>query len=178
MHYMEETFRVSDAQYTVQLRDVVFGLEQKVRLETVELTGAEPCRPTAVVLHQFHGPERLASNTSNQRSNGHVALAYKPLDWLALRIGLQGYRQHSEYHWKEPGVEFVMTGTPEAVMSDGAVFGELGVNGKWGNLLTGYRIESNSFPVALPHRGSHTPIASAVSMPKPCGARLSRPRPS
>ncbi|MBK9515498.1 MAG: hypothetical protein IPO05_18245 [Flavobacteriales bacterium] len=37
-----------------------------------------------------------------------------------------------------------MTGTPEAVMTDGAVFSEVGVNGKWGNLLGGYRIESNS----------------------------------
>ncbi|MBK9515499.1 MAG: hypothetical protein IPO05_18250 [Flavobacteriales bacterium] len=58
MHYMEETFRVSDAQYTVQLRDVVFGLEQKLRLgKTVELNwrlGHADQLPR--VLHQFHGP--------------------------------------------------------------------------------------------------------------------------
>ncbi len=146
MHYMEETFRVSDAQYTVQLRDVVFGLEQKLRLgKTVELNwrlGHADQLPWYYI--NTTAPERLASNTSNQRSNGHVALSYKPKAWLALRIGLQGYRQHSEYQWNGPEAEFVMTGTPEAVMTDGAVFSEVGVNGKWGNLLGGYRFESNS----------------------------------
>lgn len=146
MYFMEESFRVSDAALTVQLRDVLFALEQKLRLrKTLEFNwrlGHADQLPWYYI--NTAEPERLASNTSNQRSSVHAALSYKPKERITMRLGIQGYRQRSVHQFNDTEAQFVMTGLPTATMADVAVFGEVGIRGRWGELLAGQRLAYNS----------------------------------
>lgn len=146
MYYMDESFDVSDGSYRVQLRDVMLGVEQELRL-------GDQSRLTWRVDHTDQLPwyyvdtdlaERLASNTNNQRSTASLIVSMHPTTWSSLRIGVQGALQHSEYRTRSEAATFRMTGTREVNMTDAAVLAEASAHGKAGRITAGHRVQHNS----------------------------------
>lgn len=146
MYYMDESFDVSDGAYRVQLRDLVLGVEQELRL-------GDRSRLLWRVDHTDQLPwyyvdtdqaERLASNTNNQRTAASVLISLKPTAWSSLRLGVQGALQHSAYRNRTEETIFSMTGTHEVDVTDLAALAEASVHGKAGRLTAGHRIQHNS----------------------------------
>ncbi|MEZ4791542.1 MAG: TonB-dependent receptor plug domain-containing protein [Flavobacteriales bacterium] len=146
MHYLDETFDVSDGTYTVHMRDILLGVEQGLRLGK---------RATGFwrIAHADQLPwyymdtdeiERLASNTTNQRTSATFQTSWQPISWLTLRGGAQGSRQHSAYRLRLEETVFRMNGAHAIEMIDASAFGEASLHGKPGNLTIGHRVQHNS----------------------------------
>ncbi len=167
MHYMEETFNVSDARYDVHLRDIVFGIEQQVQLTKHMHLAWKLNYADQLPWYYINSAEtdRIASNTTNQRSTAHVSARFRPIDWFAARIGIQGYHQRSEFQVESEDARFTMNGRPSVTMADVGAFAEIGLKGRWGNLLGGYRLEHNTLSgsFAAP-RVSYTKAAGRVHL--------------
>jgi outer membrane receptor protein involved in Fe transport len=146
MYYMDESFDVSDGAYRVQLRDLILGVEQELRL-------GDRSRLLWRVDHTDQLPwyyvdtdqaERLASNTNNQRSNASILVSLKPTTWSSLRLGVQGALQHSAYRNRTEETIFSMSGTHEVDVIDLAALAEASIHGKAGRLTAGHRVQHNS----------------------------------
>ncbi len=145
MAYHEESADVSDGRYRVLFRDALFGMEYRTSLaKNVEMTARlSQSSQTPWYYLNTDDPDRLASNTENQRTHGSMLLAYKPSGWLSARVGLQGFHQRSRFMVRSSEAVFTLSGTPTLFMNDAAVFAEADMHGTWGNLTAGYRYEYN-----------------------------------
>ncbi|MBK9196616.1 MAG: TonB-dependent receptor plug domain-containing protein [Flavobacteriales bacterium] len=146
MYYMDESAEVSDANFGVRMRDVLFGAESRIPLRPSldlawKLSHADQI-PWYYV--DTPDPERLASNTNNQRSSVSILLSYTPNAWLSARIGVQGFHQRSEYSVRDGQGRFAMNDGTAIGLNDGAVLGEINLRSKLGLLSAGYRLEHNS----------------------------------
>lgn len=145
MIFMDEVFRVSDAEYSVQLRDVILGLEQRKAMRhgwelMWRLNHADQLPWTYV---NTTDPGRLGTNSSNLRTSVMGLATYRPKRWLVAKLGTQAYRQHSTFVTRLEDAVFRMNGRNAIVMYDLAFFAEAGLHGTWGNLTGAYRIEVN-----------------------------------
>ena len=143
--YMEETFAVSDAQYSMHLSDLLIGIEYSRKLgQLVDMvvkldhTDQKPWNHV-----NTNDPVRSATNTNNQRTSAYGSVTYRPWHWLSARLGANAFHQHTAYTAREATPEFRMSGGPAVDMNDVALFMEVGVRGKFGALSAGYRYEFN-----------------------------------
>ena len=99
MLYMEESFAVSDASYSVQLRDILFGLEYKAKLNSKMDLFWKVNHADQLPWYYINtsDADRLASNTNNQRTSSTLTFSYKPAKWFTARLGAAGYHQNSVY---------------------------------------------------------------------------------
>lgn len=144
--YLDEAFEVSDGRYSVHMRDVILGLEDHRRISSV-LGISWKLNHTEQIPWYYENtgdPERLASNTSNNRSSASVVLSAKPKEWFGVRLGLQAFTQGSEYYTRDEGVVFSMNDERNVRMNDVAGFAEITLKGKPGSLSAAYRYEYNS----------------------------------
>jgi len=146
MNYMDEGAEVSDGNYSVRMRDVVFGAESRVALRKGLDLAWKVSHADQIPWYYVDTPEaeRLASNANNQRSSVSLLMSYTPKPWLSLRLGTQGFHQHSAFRVRNGQGRFAMNDAPEITMYDGAVLGEVTLHCKLGMLSTGYRLEHNT----------------------------------
>lgn len=145
MTYLEETFRVSDAAYSIQMRDVIFGIEYKKQLsQRMDLSWNVNHTDQLPWYYLNTGEtDRLNRNTNNQRTSATGSIGFKPAEWFTGRIGISGYTQLSTFYQRNEHSTFRMNGARAIRMNDGAVFAELAVFGKPGTLTAGCRFEAN-----------------------------------
>ena len=145
MTYLEETFRVSDVAYSVQFRDIIFGLEYKKRLrQKLDLQwSVNHMDQLPWYAVNTADPDRLGRNTNNQRTSASASIGLKPSKWFSGRIGISGYTQRSTFYQRSESATFRMNDERAITTNDGAVFAELSVFGKPGMLTAGCRFEAN-----------------------------------
>lgn len=145
MVFMDETFGVSDASYSVQLRDVILGLEQHKDIgkswELMWRVNHADQLPWTYI--NTTDPDRLATNSNNQRTSVLGLVSFKPNGWFSTKIGTQGFRQFSHFLTRYNDANFSMNGQRSIAMYDIALFSETSLHGKWGTLTGGYRFEYN-----------------------------------
>lgn len=146
MVYMDEAFEVSDGRYSVRMRDIIAGLEQRTALSSrAELNWKVTHTDQIPWYYENTGDwGRLASNTTNQRTAASALLNFHFTEWLGLRFGVQAFRQHSQFYERSDETVFAMNGKRAITMNDAAVIGEVTLKGKPGILSGGYRYEYNS----------------------------------
>jgi outer membrane cobalamin receptor len=145
MALMDERSDVSDAPYQVQHRDILIGINQKLALgnkwELSWKIGHADQLPWNYL--NISDSERLSSNTTNQRTTVQGLLNYRPTTWLTARIGTQAYHQRSSFTARNENTVFSMNGARSISVNDIALFGEILLQGKWGGITGGYRMEHN-----------------------------------
>ncbi|MBK6475767.1 MAG: TonB-dependent receptor plug domain-containing protein [Flavobacteriales bacterium] len=146
MTYLEETFRVSYAAYSVQFRDVIFGLGCKKRLsQKLDLTWSVNHADQLPWYYVNTGePDRLGRNTNNRRTSATGSFGFKPAKWFSSRIGIMGYTQRSTFYERSENSTFRKNDERAIGMNDGAAFAEVAVFGKPGMLIAGCRLEANN----------------------------------
>jgi outer membrane receptor protein involved in Fe transport len=146
MLYMDQTSTVSDAPYSVQQRDIVFGLayERKLgrKIDVSARLGHADQLPWYYV--NTTDPDRLNTNTDDQRTNARAYLGYRPVKWLTVRLGTQLFHQTSTFYQRNGEAVFTLNGKPSLEMNGAALHGELSMASKAGTLGAGYRMAFNS----------------------------------
>jgi len=147
MYYMDEQFDVSDGDYRVALRDIIFGVQQDLRWKNRTTFGWKALHTDQLPWYYLDTgqPERLASNTSNQRSSLMVSASHKATTWLTLRGGAQAAQQHSAYRMRNEASLFWMSNDREVDMTDLAAHGEINLHGRLGQFTAGHRVQRNTF---------------------------------
>lgn len=146
MLYMDQTSSVSDATYSVQQRDIIFGLAYQRKLGRKIDVSARLGHADQLPWYYVNttDPERLNTNTDNQRTHGTAYLGYKPLKWLSVRVGPQLFHQTSTFYQRTGESVFTLNGKPSLEMNGAALHGELSLASKAGTLGAGYRMAFNS----------------------------------
>lgn len=145
MAYLQESYGVSDAAHAIMSRDIILGLEYKAKLshKVDALLRFNHDDQLPGYLLDTSDPALLATNTGDQRTSILGTVSYRPMTWLSLDLGTEGWHQRTEYTTRMPGAVFVLNGKDAIEMNDGAVFGEIELAGKPGIFSGGYRIEGN-----------------------------------
>ncbi|HEX2617875.1 MAG TPA: TonB-dependent receptor plug domain-containing protein, partial [Flavobacteriales bacterium] len=146
MLYMDEASEVSDGRYSVRMRDMIAALEQRLPLSTkVELNWKLSYTDQIPWYYENTGDwDRLASNTTNQRTAASALLNVHPWEWFGFRFGVQAFNQRSQFYEREEATVFAMNGERAITMNDVALLGEVTLKGRPGILSAGYRYEYNS----------------------------------
>ncbi len=145
MAYLEESYGVSDAAHSIMSRDIILGLQYKVKASR-KVDGLLRFNHDAQVPWyrlDTTDPSLLAANTANQRVSALAMMSYKPTMWLTFNLGTEDWFQHTAYTTRMAGAEFALNGKDAINMQDGSIFGEVELAGKPGILSGGYRIEGN-----------------------------------
>jgi len=161
VYYMDDNYEVSDAGYSVRMRDVIMGLEERRNIGDRHSIGWKVAHADQIPWYYVNTTEeeRIGSNTSNVRSSVMGHYGYKPTKWLTLRLGMQGYRQISTY-FARTGHEFGLNGARSIGMHGLAGFSEVKASGDLGELSAGYRYEYNDLSgVYMAPRASYALLA-------------------
>lgn len=145
MVYMEENYEASAGGYSVQYRDVTFGLEQKVvNTPKLDLTWRLAHSDQLPWYHMNTSVQALLEdNAGNRRSSGALLLGYKPSVMFSTRVGVQAYHQVTSYLFGGTAERFRWNNGRSVSMNDVAVFMEASVKGRLGMLTGSYRYEHN-----------------------------------
>lgn len=145
VYYMDEGSEVSDANYQTRMRDMILGLEQRVRLGQRSSLRWKLTHDDQIPWYYVNTLDsgRVASNTSNVRTTGSLNYVYRATDWFSVRIGGQAYRQRSRFFSRQ-GVEFALNNDRGITMTGAAAMLELEAKGRAGTFSAGYRTEHNS----------------------------------
>lgn len=144
--YMEEQFHVAGQHYLVQMRDVMFALEQRTdlcpKLQLAWLASLADQAPWYYL--NTDAPEQLASNTTDQRISAQAMLIYNPWESLSLRLGGQGYNQTTTYQWQGAEGANTFNGNPSIGFHSIAWLTEAAWHSRLGDLMAGYRQEQHA----------------------------------
>lgn len=144
--YMEEQFHVAGQHYLVQMRDVMFALEQRTdlgrKLQLAWLASIADQAPWYYL--NTDAPEQLASNTTDQRISAQAMFIYKPWECLSLRLGGQGYNQTTTYQWQGAEDSQDFNGKPSISFHSLAWIAEAAWHNRLGDLMAGYRQEEHA----------------------------------
>lgn len=146
MVYMDQVSAVSDANYSVEQRDIIFGLTYQRKLSGKVEVRARMTHADQLPWYYVNTADAdlLLTNTNNQRTSGSSSIIYKPKEWLSARLGTQLYHQNSSFYQRSGEAVFNINNKRVITMDDAALFGELGINSKAGLLSAGYRMERHS----------------------------------
>ncbi|MBL7944876.1 MAG: TonB-dependent receptor [Flavobacteriales bacterium] len=166
VYYMDDNYEVSDGGYSVRMRDVILGLEQRKKIGERASFGWKFSHADQIPWYYVNtiDDQRIGSNTSNVRTSlmGHGG--YELAEWLDVRLGVQAYRQISTFFVRN-GPLFVMNDGRTIAMHDIAFFAEVLSSGRFGDLSAGYRYEMNDLSgVFMAPRASYAKVAGRWHM--------------
>ncbi|MGV3638604.1 MAG: TonB-dependent receptor plug domain-containing protein, partial [Flavobacteriales bacterium] len=166
VYYMDDNYEVSDGGYSVRMRDVILGLEQRKALGERGTFGWKLSHADQIPWYYVNtvDDQRIASNTSNVRTSLMGYGGYKPAKWLDLRLGVQAYRQISTFFVRN-GPRFLMNDGRTIAMHDIAFFTEAVSSGRLGDLSAGFRYEINDLSgMFMAPRASYSKVAGRWHM--------------
>lgn len=166
VYYMDDNYEVSDGGYSVRMRDVILGLEQRRTVGERFNFGWKFSHADQIPWYYVNtvDDQRIGSNTSNVRTSVMGHAGYRPAKWLDFRLGVQGYRQISTFFVRN-GPRFIMNDARTIAMHDIACFAEAVSSGRLGDLSAGFRYELNDLSgMFMAPRASYAKVAGRWHM--------------
>ena len=166
VYYMDDNYEVSDGGYSVRMRDVILGLEQRKTIGERLSFGWKFSHADQIPWYYVNttDDQRIGSNTSNVRTSVMGHGGYKPAKWFDLRLGVQAYRQISTFFVRN-GPRFMMNDGRTIAMHDIAFFTEVVSSGRLGDLSAGFRYEMNDLSgMFMAPRASYSKVAGRWHM--------------
>jgi outer membrane receptor protein involved in Fe transport len=140
-------YHVNDAPHNVMMRSTSTDVEYKGTINPKWqyrarglLTYQTPWQNT-----NTSDPDLLATNTLSQRANGTISFDYHRSARYHYTSGIQVFNQISSIQADGPGMVFSMNNSRTFSFNDVALFGEVNIKTRFGNLTGGGRLEYNPF---------------------------------